>query len=84
MSGFHTVESIPLIKDSVGVVTAIAPASGVQQVTAGDMDGVMMMRLVLDVADDIVVLNSGHVAVDAATDTLQRDEVDLHQHLGIF
>ena len=41
-------------------------------------------RLVLDVADDIVVLNSGRVAVDAATDTLQRDGVDLHQHLGIF
>ena len=44
----HTVERIPLIKDSVGGVTAIAPASGVQQVTAGDMDGIMM-RLVLDV-----------------------------------
>jgi branched-chain amino acid transport system ATP-binding protein len=41
-------------------------------------------RLVLDVADDIVVLDSGRVAVDAATDTLQRDGVDLHQHLGIF
>jgi branched-chain amino acid transport system ATP-binding protein len=41
-------------------------------------------RLVLDVADDIVVLNSGRVVVDAATEALQRDGVDLHQHLGIF
>jgi branched-chain amino acid transport system ATP-binding protein len=41
-------------------------------------------RLVLDVADDIVVLNSGRVVVDAPCDTLQRDGVDLHQHLGIF
>ena len=47
----HTVESIPLIQDSVGGVIAIAPASGVQQVTAGDMDGIMM-RLVLDVVGD--------------------------------
>ncbi len=51
VSVMHTVESIPLIKDSVGDVTAIAPASGVQQVTAGDMDGIMM-RLVLDVVGD--------------------------------
>jgi branched-chain amino acid transport system ATP-binding protein len=41
-------------------------------------------RLALDVADDIVVLNSGHVAVDAPTETLQRDGIDLHQHLGIY
>ena len=47
----RTVENIPLIKDSVGGVTAIAPASGVQQVTAGDMDGIMM-RLVLDVVGE--------------------------------
>ena len=47
----HTVEGISLIRDSVGRVTAIAPASGVQQVTAADMDG-MMMKLVLDVVGD--------------------------------
>lgn len=51
VSLMHTVENIPLIQDSVGGVTAIAPASGVQQVTAGDMDGIMM-RLVLDVVGD--------------------------------
>jgi branched-chain amino acid transport system ATP-binding protein len=41
-------------------------------------------RLVLDVADDVVVLNSGRVAVDAAVEALQGDGADLHQHLGIF
>jgi branched-chain amino acid transport system ATP-binding protein len=41
-------------------------------------------KLVFDVADDIVILNSGHVVVDATTESLLRDGVDLHQHLGIF
>ena len=39
-------------------------------------------HLVLDVADDIVVLNSGHVAVDAAAGAVERES--LHQHLGIY
>jgi hypothetical protein len=47
----RTVEGIPLVRESVGRVTAIAPASGVQQITAADMDG-MMMNLVLDVLGD--------------------------------
>ena len=41
-------------------------------------------RLVFDVADDVVILNSGQVVVDATTAALQRDGIDLHQHLGIF
>jgi branched-chain amino acid transport system ATP-binding protein len=41
-------------------------------------------KLVFDVADDIVILNSGRVAVSAAAETLRRDGVDLHQHLGIY
>jgi branched-chain amino acid transport system ATP-binding protein len=41
-------------------------------------------KLVFDVADDIVILNSGRVVVDATTEALQRDGVDLHQHLGVF
>jgi branched-chain amino acid transport system ATP-binding protein len=40
-------------------------------------------RLVLDVADDIVVFNSGRVVVDSTAEALQRDGIDLHQHLGI-
>jgi branched-chain amino acid transport system ATP-binding protein len=41
-------------------------------------------RLVLELADDIIVLNSGRVVVDATVEALRRDGVDLHQHLGIF
>ena len=41
-------------------------------------------RLVFDVADDIAVLNSGHVVVDAPARELQDNRVDLHQHLGIY
>ena len=41
-------------------------------------------RLVFEVADDIVILNSGHVVVNAKTADLVRDGVDLHQHLGIY
>jgi branched-chain amino acid transport system ATP-binding protein len=38
--------------------------------------------LVFGLADDIVVLNSGHVAIDAAATTIERES--LHQHLGIY
>ena len=41
-------------------------------------------RLVLDLADDVVVLNSGRVVVHNTAHALRRDGVDLHQHLGIF
>ena len=41
-------------------------------------------KLAFDVADDIVILNSGRVAVDAEAAQLKRDNVDLHQHLGIY
>jgi ABC-type branched-subunit amino acid transport system ATPase component len=39
---------------------------------------------VFDVADDIVILNSGRVVVDDTTAALKRDGVDLHQHLGVY
>jgi len=41
-------------------------------------------KLAFDVADDIVILNSGRVVVDATAAALVRDKVDLHQHLGIY
>jgi branched-chain amino acid transport system ATP-binding protein len=41
-------------------------------------------RLAFDVADDIVILTSGRVVVDATAEQLKRDAVDLHQHLGIY
>ncbi len=41
-------------------------------------------KLVFDIADDIVILNSGRVAVTSTATELRRDGVDLRQHLGVF
>jgi branched-chain amino acid transport system ATP-binding protein len=41
-------------------------------------------KLVFDIADDVVVLNSGRVAVLSSCDELKRANVDLSQHLGVF
>jgi len=41
-------------------------------------------KLVFDVADDIAILNSGRVVVDATAASLHRDGPELRQHLGIF
>ena len=41
-------------------------------------------KLVFDVADDIVVLNSGRVVLEGSTADLRRDGVDLRQHLGVY
>ncbi len=41
-------------------------------------------RLVFDVADDIVILNTGHVAVVSTPAQLNKDGIDLRQHLGVF
>jgi branched-chain amino acid transport system ATP-binding protein len=41
-------------------------------------------KLVFDIADDIVILNSGRVAVVSTAAALQSDGVDLRQHLGVF
>ena len=40
--------------------------------------------LVFDVADDIVILNSGRVAVVSTPAVLKRDDATLRQHLGVF
>ncbi len=40
--------------------------------------------LVFDVADDIVVLNTGRVALVTTPDALKQDEAALHQHLGVY
>ena len=39
-------------------------------------------KLVFDIADDIVILNSGSVALSGRPADLK--EADLHQHLGIY
>jgi branched-chain amino acid transport system ATP-binding protein len=41
-------------------------------------------KLVFDIADDIVILNSGRIAVVSTAAALTRDGVDLRQHLGVF
>ncbi len=41
-------------------------------------------RLVFDIADDIVILNTGRVAVVSTPARLEKDGVDLRQHLGVF
>jgi branched-chain amino acid transport system ATP-binding protein len=41
-------------------------------------------KLVFDIADDVVILNSGRVAVVSSASALKGDGVDLRQHLGIF
>ena len=41
-------------------------------------------KLVFDVADDIVILNSGRVAVEGSATELTGAGLDLRQHLGIY
>jgi branched-chain amino acid transport system ATP-binding protein len=41
-------------------------------------------KLVFDIADDIVILNSGRVAVVSTAAALKHDSADLRQHLGVF
>jgi branched-chain amino acid transport system ATP-binding protein len=41
-------------------------------------------KLVFDIADDIVILNTGRVAVVSTAEKLKGDDVDLRQHLGVF
>lgn len=41
-------------------------------------------QLVFDVADEVVILNTGQVAVAASAGRLKAGEIDLRQHLGVF
>ena len=41
-------------------------------------------KLVFDIADDIVILNSGRVAVVSTAAELKGGGIDLRQHLGVF
>jgi branched-chain amino acid transport system ATP-binding protein len=41
-------------------------------------------KLVFEIADDIVILNSGRVAVVSTAQELSGEHVDLRQHLGVF
>jgi ABC-type branched-subunit amino acid transport system ATPase component len=39
---------------------------------------------VFDIADDIVILNSGQVAIADSAAALRQKNVDLRQYLGVF
>jgi branched-chain amino acid transport system ATP-binding protein len=41
-------------------------------------------RLVFEVADDVVILNSGRVVFAGTADAVSTTGIDLRQHLGIF
>jgi branched-chain amino acid transport system ATP-binding protein len=41
-------------------------------------------KLVFDIADDIVILNSGQVAIADSAAALRQKDVDLRQYLGVF
>jgi branched-chain amino acid transport system ATP-binding protein len=41
-------------------------------------------KLVFDVADDVVVLNTGRVVIEGPAADVERSGADLHQHLGIY
>jgi branched-chain amino acid transport system ATP-binding protein len=41
-------------------------------------------KLVFEIADDIVILNSGQVAVAASAAAVREQHADLRQHLGVF
>lgn len=60
----RTVEKLPLIQESVGLVTAIAPTSSEQHVAGQTMDGVAM-KMALDVVGDKGV---GILRVDCTLD----------------
>jgi branched-chain amino acid transport system ATP-binding protein len=41
-------------------------------------------KLVFEIADDIVILNSGQAAVAATAAELRGKDLDLRQYLGVF
>ncbi len=41
-------------------------------------------KLVLSIADDVVILNSGRVAVSGSVEEIRQSKLDLREHLGVF
>ena len=42
------------------------------------------MKLALDLADEVVILNTGRVAFDGSVDAVRGDQALITQHLGVF
>ena len=61
--------------------------STIRQLKAGGLSIVLVEqnpKLVVDVADDIVILNSGRIVAAGPAEEVRRGAVDLRQHLGIY
>ena len=41
-------------------------------------------KLVFGIADDVVILNSGRVAMSGSADEIERSELDLREQLGVY
>jgi branched-chain amino acid transport system ATP-binding protein len=41
-------------------------------------------KLVFGIADDVVILNSGPVAMSGSADEIERSELDLREQLGVY
>jgi ABC-type branched-subunit amino acid transport system ATPase component len=41
-------------------------------------------KLVFGIADDVVILNSGRVAMSGSADEIERSKLNLREHLGVY
>ena len=69
----------PLIVAEVGRTIAMLKDEGLSIVLVEQN-----LKLALDLADDVVLLNTGRVAFTGSIDALRGDEAMIAQHLGIF
>jgi branched-chain amino acid transport system ATP-binding protein len=69
----------PLIVAEVGRTIAMLKREGLSIVLVEQN-----LKLALDLADDVVVLNTGRVAFTGGIDELRSDEALIAQHLGVF
>ena len=69
----------PLIVAEVGRTIAMLKREGLSIVLVEQN-----LKLALDLADDVVLLNTGRVAFSGGIDELRRDDAMIAQHLGVF
>ena len=69
----------PLIVAEVGRTIAMLKREGLSIVLVEQN-----LKLALDLADDVVLLNTGRVAFTGGIDALRRDDAMIAQHLGVF
>jgi branched-chain amino acid transport system ATP-binding protein len=69
----------PLIVAEVGRTIARLKAAG-QSIVLVEQN----LKLALDLADDVVILNTGRVVFAGAVEDVRHNEALLTQHLGVF